>query len=66
MQWQTMQQWWGMDVRNTGGDKYETTAREIQNDQIGAFRGKWKMTFRKVTPTALKVNDPLLLGPWHV
>ena len=51
---------------NTGGDKYETTSREIQNDQIGAFRGKWKMTFRKVTPTALKVNDPLLLGPWHV
>ena len=59
-------QWWGRDVRNTGGDKYETTSREIQNDQIGAFRGKWKMTFRKVTPTALKVNDPLLLGPWHV
>ena len=43
-------------MRNTGGDKYETTSIEIQNDQIGAFRGKWKMTFRKVTPTALKVN----------
>ena len=22
-------------MRNTGGDKYETTSREIQNDQIG-------------------------------
>ena len=43
-------------MRNTGGDKYETTSIEIQNDQIGAFWGKWKMTFRKVTPTALKVN----------
>ena len=43
-------------MRNTGGDKYETTSIEIQNDQIGAFRGKWKMAFRKVTPTALKVN----------
>ena len=24
-------------MRNTGADKYDTTAREIQNDQIGAF-----------------------------
>ena len=57
-------------MRNTGGDKYETTSIEIQNDQIGAFRGKWKMTFRKVTPTALKVNvkkiRQVLLDPWHV
>ena len=24
-------------MRNTGADKYDTTAREIHNDQIGAF-----------------------------
>ena len=46
----------GRGVRNTGGNKYEMTAREIQNYQIGAFFGIWQITFRKVTPTALKVN----------
>ena len=46
----------GRDVRNTGGDKYEKTAREIRNDQFSTFFGNWKMTFRKVTPTASKVN----------
>ena len=56
MQWQTMQQWWGRDVRNTGGDKYETTAREIQNYQFSTFFSRSKMTSRKVTATALKVN----------
>ena len=69
MQWQ-QQQRWGMVVRNTGGNKYETTAREIQNYQIGAFCSKWRMTFRKVTPAALKVNVKkfwqVLLVPWHV
>ena len=46
----------GEDVGNTGGDKYETTAREIQNGRFSTFSVNWKMTFRKVTPTALKVN----------
>ena len=45
-----------MDVRNTGGNKYETTAREIQNYQFSTFFGRSKMTSRKVTATALKVN----------
>ena len=65
-----MQQWWGRDVRNTGGDKYETTAREIQNGRFSTFCSKWRMTFRKVTPAALKVNVKkfwqVLLVPWHV
>ena len=43
-------------MRNTGGDKYEKTGREIRNDQIGAFFSKSKMTFRKVTPAAKLVN----------
>ena len=55
MQWQTMQQWWGRVVSNTGGNKYETTAREIQNYQIGAFSVNWRRAFRKVTPTAWKM-----------
>ena len=54
MQWQTMQQWWGMDVRNTGGDKYETTAREIH---LVLFSASGRVTFRKVTPTATTVNE---------
>ena len=41
----------GRGVRNTGGNKYEMTAREIQNYQIGAFFGIWQITLRKVTPT---------------
>ena len=45
-----------MDVRNTGGNKYETTAREIQNYQFSTFFSRSKMTSRKVTATALKVN----------
>ncbi len=45
-----------MDVRNTGGNKYETTAREIQNYQFSTFFDRSKMTSRKVTATALKVN----------
>ena len=45
-----------MDVRNTGGNKYETTAREIQNYQFSTFFDRSKMTLRKVTATALKVN----------
>ena len=45
-----------MDVRNTGGNKYETTAREIQNYQFSTFFDISKMTSRKVTATALKVN----------
>ena len=44
------------DLRNTGGDKYETTAREIQICRFSTFCSKWRMTFRKVTPAALKVN----------
>ena len=60
----------GRDVRNTGGDKYETTAREIQNCRFSTFCSKWRMTFRKVTPAALKVNVKkfwqVLLVPWHV
>ena len=43
-------------VRNTGGNKYETTAREIQNGRFSTFSVNWKMTFRKVTLAALKVN----------
>ena len=43
-------------VSMSKSDKYEKTAREIRNDQIGAFFSKSKMTFRKVTPTASKVN----------
>ena len=43
-------------MRNSGAEKYETTAREIRNDQIGAFFSKSKMTFRKVTPAAKLVN----------
>ena len=46
----------GRDVRNTGGDKYEKTAREIRNDRFSTFFGNWKMTFRKVTPAAKLVN----------
>ena len=45
-----------MDVRNTGGNKYETTAREIQNYEFSTFFDRSKMTSRKVTATALKVN----------
>ena len=45
-----------MDVRNTGGNKYETNAREIQNYQFSTFFDISKMTSRKVTATALKVN----------
>ena len=60
----------GEDVGNTGGDKYETTAREIQNGRFSTFCSKWRMTFRKVTPAALKVNVKkfwqVLLVPWHV
>ena len=54
MQWQTMQQWWGMVVGNTGGDKYETTAREIH---LVLFSASGRVTFRKVTPTATTVNE---------
>ena len=58
------------DLRNTGGDKYETTAREIQICRFSTFCSKWRMTFRKVTPAALKVNVKkfwqVLLVPWHV
>ena len=43
-------------MRNTGGNKYETTAREIQNYQFSTFFSRSKMTSRKVTATALKVN----------
>ena len=73
MQWQTML--WNVTVvsrgvKNTGGNKYETAAREIQNYQIGAFFSKWRKTFRKVTPTSWKVNVKkiwqVLLVPWHV
>ena len=60
----------GEDVGNTGGDKYETTAREIQICRFSTFCSKWRMTFRKVTPAALKVNVKkfwqVLLVPWHV
>ena len=44
------------DLRNTGGDKYETTAREIQIYRFSTFCSKGRMTFRKVTLAALKVN----------
>ena len=67
MQWQTMQQWWGMDVRNTGGDKYETTAREIH---LVLFSASGRVTFRKVTPTATTVNEKKFWQVpqlnWHV
>ena len=43
-------------MRNSGAEKYETTAREIRNDQISAFFSKSKMTFRKVTLTTKLVN----------
>ena len=43
-------------MRNTGGNKYETTAGEIQFDQFSTFFGKPKMTSRKVTPTAVNVK----------
>ena len=58
MQWQTMQQWWGMVVGNTGGDKYETTAREIH---LVLFSASGRVTFRKVTPTATTVNEKKIL-----
>ena len=32
----------GRDVRNTGGDKYETIAREIQNDRFSTFCSKFQ------------------------
>ena len=55
---------------NTGADKYEITAGEIQKNQFGAFCSKWKMTFVKVTPAAWIVNEKKFwqvpLGPWHV
>ena len=67
MQWQTMQQWWGMDVRNTGGDKYETTAREIH---LVLFSARGRVTFRIVTHTATKVNEKKFWQVpqlnWHV
>ena len=38
--------------------------------EICTFCSKWKVTFRKVTPTTLKVNvkkiRQVLLDPWHV
>ena len=67
MQWQTMQQWWGMVVGNTGGDKYETTAREIH---LVLFSASGRVTFRKVTHTATKVNEKKFWQVpqlnWHV
>ena len=67
MQWQTMQQWWGMVVGNTGGDKYETTAREIH---LVLFSASGRVTFRKVTPTATTVNEKKFWQVpqlnWHV
>ena len=62
-----MQQWWGMVVGNTGGDKYETTAREIH---LVLFSASGRVTFRKVTPTATTVNEKKFWQVpqlnWHV
>ena len=48
-------------MRNTGGNKYETTAGEIQFDQFSTFFEKPKMTSRKVTPTAVNVKVKKIL-----
>ena len=48
-------------MRNTGGNKYETTAGEIQFDQFSTFFGKPKMTSRKVTPTTVNVKVKKIL-----
>ena len=48
-------------MRNTGGNKYEMTAGEIQFDQFSTFFGKPKMTSRKVTPTAVNVKVKKIL-----
>ena len=55
---------------NTGADKYDFTAKQIQKFQISTFFVKRKMTFRKVTPATKLVNEEKLLQaqmtPWHV
>ena len=55
---------------NTGADKYDFTAKQIQKFQISTFFVKCKMTFRKVTPATKLVNEKKLsqaqMTPWHV
>ena len=48
-------------MRNTGGNKYETAAREIQNYQIGAFFSKMKYDLQKSDSSGLKSERKKIL-----